>query len=78
MAILKEKETKDSINNVDISSTGEVKYYYSDKEPIYASFDMLEIVHRLTDKTPNKLRDDIKVIYKEVIGKDYEWRRKES
>lgn len=66
------KETKDSINNVDISSTGEVKYYYSDKETIYASFDMLEIVHRLIDRTPDKLREDIKVIYKEVMGEDYE------
>ena len=66
------KETKDSINNVDVSSTGEVKYYYNDKEPIYASFDLSDMRRKFIDESPKALKEDAVFIYKEVMGEDYE------
>lgn len=66
------KETKDSINNVDVSSTGEVKYYYNDKEPIYASFDLSDMRRKFIDESPKALKEDAVLIYKEVMGEDYE------
>ena len=66
------KEFKGNINSVDVNSTGAIKYYYSDKTPIYSSFSGFDDALELVKPLNKKLKEDALFIYNEAKGETNE------
>ena len=66
------KELKGRITGIDVNSTGAIKYYYSDKTPIYSSFSGFDDALELVKPLSKKLKEDALFIYNEAKGETNE------